>query len=121
MPQVRVGRSRPNLSYHDDRRPPANVSPQHRTVILMDHHGTGGALWEGSGQPCELPESFVENPVEETVDRDDPNQASATTSTGMPFSTDVPDNGSIADSSVSTFEFTPGSRLATPRRTPSTS
>ena len=40
------------------------------------------------------------------------------TVTGMPFNTEVPDNGSIASWSVRTFEFTPARSAATRMRVP---
>jgi len=44
--------------------------------------------------------------------------AALTTSTGMPLSTDVPESGSIASWSASTFEFTPARSAATRKRVP---
>ena len=40
------------------------------------------------------------------------------TDTGIPFRTDVPDNGSMASWSVRTFEFTPALSAATRMRVP---
>lgn len=126
----------PMRSHRANRGRPGRWIPPPRPCVAPQAarkpHPTDWPLCEGRGQPCEL-KTFVTTRCGYSRDIATglPTPASATitsraysgahageTTTGMPFSTEVPDSGSIASSSVSTFEFTPARSAATRMRVP---
>jgi len=126
----------PMRSHRADRGRPGRWSSPPRPCVAPQaarkHHPTDWPLCEGRGQPCEL-RSFGLGHCGYSRDiatgLPTPSGATATsrayagahageTMTGMPFSTDVPDRGSIASSSESTLELTPARSAATRIRVP---
>jgi hypothetical protein len=121
----------PMRSHRADRGRPGRWIPPPRPCVAPQAarkpHPTDWPLCEGRGQPCGLRtfggghcgyRRVIATGFSTASERPSRSRCPACahagdTTTGMPFSTEVPDSGSIASSSESTLELTPARSAAT--------